>query len=395
MQQSHKVSNQTIAVLALSAFCMGVTEFIIAGVLQDVKAHFGVDSNQAGYLTTMYALGVVIGAPILTIPLSSFNRKYQLLLNLFVFALANFVIFISDNFTLSVLARFVSGTQHGVFFVIATLVCLQVSPKDKVSRNLSLMVTGLTVALVSGVPLGTFIGNIFGFKSIFLLIFLCTLLAFVSACIFMPSHLQGLQTHFFTLYKAFIHKPLLKVYAITICTCGGAFVLYTYVSDLLIYKSHFSEQSIVYILLLYGGFAILGNLYGGRLCDNKGSIRTLQIVICLQILVYALVSISSYSQVLVVMNLAIMGFLSFAPISALKVNAMNAARLCTPDSIESSVSVNEAAFNVGIALANQIGGLVVVAPFLGVEFNPLFASAFALPAFILVLIKPRISASNA
>ena len=379
-------SNKTIIVLALSAFCMGVTEFIIAGVLQDIKIYFDIDSNQAGYLTTMYALGVVIGAPLLTIPLSSFNRKWQLLLNLFVFALANFVIFISDHFALSVFARFVAGTQHGVFFVIATLAAIQVSPKEKVSRNLALMVSGLTIALVSGVPLGTFIGHLFGFKAIFLLICLSTLIAFASAFIFMPN-LTGAQTHFYLLLKAFAHPQLLKTYSITICTCGGAFVLYTYVTDLLTQKSHFQEQSIVYILLLYGGSAIVGNLFGGRLCDTQGSKRALQIVIFLQMIFYALVSLSAYSQVLVVINLALMGFLSFASIPALKVNAMNAARSFSPDAIESSVSVNEAAFNVGIALANQIGGLVVISPFLGIGFNPLFAALFALPAFILVMRK--------
>ncbi|WP_334089974.1 MFS transporter [Helicobacter typhlonius] len=380
-------TSKTILVLALSSFCMGVTEFIIAGVLQDVKAYFGVDSNQAGLLTTMYAVGVVIGAPLLSIPLSGFNRKLQLLLNLGVFALANFVIYISDNFILNVIARFIAGTQHGVFFVIATLTAIQVSSKEKESRNLALMVSGLTIALVSGVPLGTFIGQIFGFKSIFLLICLCTLIAFISAIAFMPSHLQGCKTHINALFKAFLHIPLLKAYAITICTCGGAFVLYTYVTDLLTQKSHFNEASIVYILLLYGIFAILGNLFGGRLADNKGSRRALQIVLFLQIIFYALVSVSAHSQVFVVINLAIMGFLSFASIPALKVNAMNMARKYTPDSMDSSVSVNEAAFNVGIALANQIGGLVVVAPFLGVSFNPLFASLFALPAFILALKK--------
>ncbi|WP_334081593.1 MFS transporter, partial [Helicobacter typhlonius] len=309
-------ASKTILVLALSSFCMGVTEFIIAGVLQDVKAYFGVDSNQAGLLTTLYAVGVVVGAPLLSIPLSGFNRKLQLLLNLGVFALANFVIYVSDNFILSVIARFVAGTQHGVFFVIATLTAIQVSSKEKESRNLALMVSGLTIALVSGVPLGTFIGQIFGFKSIFLLICLCTLIAFISAIAFMPSHLQGCKTHINALFKAFLHIPLLKAYAITICTCGGAFVLYTYVTDLLTQKSHFNEASIVYILLLYGIFAILGNLFGGRLADNKGSRRALQIVLFLQIIFYALVSVSAHSQVFVVINLAIMGFLSFASIPA-------------------------------------------------------------------------------
>lgn len=384
---SFDTTTKTILVLALSSFCMGVTEFIIAGVLQDVKVFFDIDSNKAGLLTTMYAVGVVIGAPVLTIPLSAFNRKMQLILNLSVFALANFVIYISDYFWIDVIARFVAGTQHGVFFVIATLTALQVSPKGKESSNLALMVSGLTIALVSGVPLGTFIGQSFGFKAIFLLIFICTLIAIVHALIFMPNHLKGSQTHFSSLLNAFLHKPLLKAYTITICTCGGSFVLYTYVSDLLVYKSYFDEKSIGLILLLYGGFAILGNLFGGKLADNKGSILALKIVLSLQVVFYALIALTAHSQILVVINLALMGLLSFASIPALKLNAMNAARKCTPHSMDSSVSVNEGAFNVGIALANQVGGFVVITPFLGISYNPLFASLFALPALILLFIS--------
>lgn len=377
-------SNKTILVLALSSFCMGVTEFIIAGVLQDVKAFFDIDSNKAGLLTTLYALGVVIGAPILTIPLSKYNRKWQLLINLAIFALANFVIYVSDSFWVNVVARFVAGTQHGVFFVIATLSAVQVSPKGKESRNLAFMVSGLTIALVSGVPLGTFIGQIFGFKSIFLLIFVFTLFAMLSAILLMPSYLQGSKTSLYAVFKAFTHYELFKVYGITIFTCGGGFVLYTYVSDLLVHISHFDQKSIGFILLAYGCFAILGNLFGGRLADVKGSIPALRIVLSLQMVFYALVSVSAYSQFFVVVNLAIMGFLSFASIPALKINAMNIARKHTPDSMEGSISVNEGAFNVGIALANQLGGIVVVMPFLGAGFNPLFAAFFVMPALILV-----------
>lgn len=136
--------------LALSAFCMGVTEFVMAGVLVDVEAYFSVDAKTAGYLTTLYAIGVVIGAPLITIPLSRFHRHTQLLINLGIFALANFIIFFSQNFYLTAFARFIAGTQHGVFFVIATLAVSAITPDDKKSSALAIMVTGLTVALVTG-----------------------------------------------------------------------------------------------------------------------------------------------------------------------------------------------------------------------------------------------------
>ncbi|WP_394998122.1 MFS transporter [uncultured Helicobacter sp.] len=384
------LSFKVIVILALSSFCMGVTEFVIAGVLLDVQEFFGIDAHKAGYLTTAYALGVVVGAPLVTIPLSAFHRKIQLLLNLGVFGAANFVLYVSDDFTLSVLARFVAGTQHGVFFVIATLTALQVSPKGRESHNLALMVSGLTIALVSGVPLGTFIGEAYGFKAIFLLIFVFTSIAFCSALIFMPNTLKSQQIRFIYVVEALRVPPLLKAYLITICTCGGAFVLYTYLGELLIKAMGFSAQAMGFILLAYGGCAILGNLFGGRLADSCGSVRALKLVISAQILIYALVSVSYHWDWLVVVNLCCMGFVAFAGIPALKMNAMNVAKKHTPSFMDSSISVNEAAFNVGIALANQIGGLVVVAPLLGISYNPLFAALFATPALLaLLLTRPN------
>ncbi|WP_394908445.1 MFS transporter [uncultured Helicobacter sp.] len=383
------LSQKVILILALSSFCMGVTEFVIAGVLLDVQEFFGIDAHKAGYLTTAYALGVVLGAPIVTIPLSAFNRKIQLLLNLGVFGAANFVLYVSDDFMFSVLARFVAGTQHGVFFVIATLTALQVSPKGRESHNLALMVSGLTIALVSGVPLGTFIGEAYGFKAIFLLIFVFTSVAFCSALVFMPNDLKGQQIRFIYVLKALKVPPLLKAYLITICTCGGAFVLYTYLGELLVKTMGFSPQAMGFILLAYGGCAILGNLFGGKLADSHGSILSLKLIISAQILIYALVSVSYHWDWLVIVNLCCMGFVAFASIPALKMNAMNIAKKHTPNFMDSSISVNEAAFNVGIALANQIGGLVVVAPMLGISYNPLFAALFAAPGLIALLIAQR------
>lgn len=138
---------KSLFALALSAFCMGVTEFVMAGVLVDVEAYFSVDAKTAGYLTTLYALGVMLGAPLATIPLSRFHRHTQLLINLGIFAGANCLIFLSSNFYLSAFARFIAGTQHGVFFVIATLAVDKITPQEKRTSALAIMVTGLTVAL--------------------------------------------------------------------------------------------------------------------------------------------------------------------------------------------------------------------------------------------------------
>ncbi|MFB1644075.1 MFS transporter [Campylobacter molothri] len=370
--------------LALSAFCMGVTEFVMAGVLIDVQHYFKIDAKTAGYLTTLYAIGVVVGAPIISIALSHFYRHIQLLINLGIFALANLTIFFSNNFYLTAFARFIAGTQHGVFFVIATLAISSIAPNEKKSSALAIMVTGLTVALVTGVPLGTFIGYHFGFKLIFLLIFIITIFASLGVWHMMPKKLYPNPTNLKNLAPAFSHRNLLKTYTITLCSCGAQFILYTYLQKLLIDISGFKEQNTTYILLLYGICAIFGNLWGGKMVDKKGAIFSLRLILSIQIFVFLNFLWTIYIPILIIFNIAIMGFFSFSTIPALKMLSIAKAKRHTYKIMDSTISVNEAAFNVGIALASFIGGLVLTN--IGIEFNALFASIFILPALIFSLI---------
>ncbi|MBZ7945987.1 MFS transporter [Campylobacter sp. RM9939] len=370
--------------LALSAFCMGVTEFVMAGVLIDVQHYFKIDAKTAGYLTTLYAIGVVVGAPIISIALSHFYRHIQLLINLGIFALANLTIFFSNNFYLTAFARFVAGTQHGVFFVIATLAISSIAPNEKKSSALAIMVTGLTVALVTGVPLGTFIGYHFGFKLIFLLIFIITIFASLGVWHMMPKKLYPNPTNLQNLAPAFSHRNLLKTYTITLCSCGAQFILYTYLQKLLIDISGFKEQNTTYILLLYGICAIFGNLWGGKMVDKKGAIFSLRLILSIQIFVFLNFLWTIYIPILIIFNIALMGFFSFSTIPALKMLSIAKAKRHTYKIMDSTISVNEAAFNVGIALASFIGGLVLTN--IGIKFNALFASIFILPALIFSLI---------
>ena len=257
MTHTQKPSSKGIFALALSAFCMGVTEFIVAGILPDLAQHFMVSQPVAGWLVTIYAIGVVIGAPILTIPISRLDRKYQLMLNLFIFLLANLIVAISDNFYLTLCARFVAGCMHGVFFVIATIAAIKIAKAGKQNTALALMVSGLTIALVTGIPLGTFVGQLFGFKAIFWLIVVLTGVAIISVWLIMP-HIEGQRTFIRNLFLALCVPKLLRAYIVTACTCGASFVLYTYIAEFLLVLSNFDKHSIASILLLYGGSAVVG-----------------------------------------------------------------------------------------------------------------------------------------
>lgn len=383
---TQKSSSKGIFALALSAFCMGVTEFIVAGILPDIATHFMISQPVAGWLVTIYAIGVVIGAPILTIPISSLDRKYQLMLNLSIFLLANLIVAISDHFYLTLCARFVAGCMHGVFFVIATIAAMKIAKEGKQNTALALMVSGLTIALVTGIPLGTFVGQLFGFQAIFWLIALLTGVAIASVWLIMPN-IQGQRTFIRNLFRALCVPKLLRAYIVTACTCGASFVLYTYIAEFLLVLSRFDKQSIASILLLYGGSAVVGNLLGGKITDIKGSIISLRLMLGAQIITYALMSISAYSQVFVLINLCVMGMVSFASIAPLKSLAVLLSHKYAKGFEDSAISVNEGSFNVGIACASALGGAIFA--HLGIEFNALFAALFALPAFAIVLLMPR------
>lgn len=383
---TQKSSSKGIFALALSAFCMGVTEFIVAGILPDIATHFMISQPVAGWLVTIYAIGVVIGAPILTIPISRLDRKYQLMLNLSIFLLANLIVAISDNFYLTLCARFVAGCMHGVFFVIATIAAMKIAKEGKQNTALALMVSGLTIALVTGIPLGTFVGQLFGFQAIFWLIVVLTGIAIASVWLIMPN-IQGQRTFIRNLFRALCVPKLLRAYIVTACTCGASFVLYTYIAEFLLVLSRFDKQSIASILLLYGGSAVVGNLLGGKITDIKGSIISLRLMLGAQIITYALMSISAYFQVFVLINLCVMGMVSFASIAPLKSLAILSSHKYAKGFEDSAISVNEGSFNVGIACASALGGAIFA--HLGIEFNALFAALFALPAFAIVLLMPR------
>lgn len=376
-------SYYSIIPLAFGAFCMGVAELVIAGMLEKVSYFFSITQQEAGYLVAIYAFGVILGAPLLTIPLSRFDRKKQFLINIGIFGLANAVVYMSQNFYLTAFARFVAGCMHGVFFVIATLIALQVAQKGKETQALAIVVSGLTISMVSGVPLGSFIGNKLGFQSVFLLVFCCAFITFFLSLFFMPKNLKGQKTHLSDLLISCKSLQMYKVFLITACFCGSIFALYTYIEPFFLSNSYFDQDKLSWVLLLYGICGIGGNFFGGKLTDFKGSNQSLILTLGLLSISLLLMTWSIHLPILAIFNFCCVGFWAFSCIAPLKKFAMEYATAYTPQTIESSISLNEASFNVGIAIASLIGGTVMV--YVGVIFIPLTAFLIAfIPVALLV-----------
>ena len=184
-----------IALLALtiSAFAIGTTEFVIVGLLPTIAADLGVDLPSAGLLVSLYALGVAVGAPVLTALSGRVPRKQLLLALMVLFTAGNMLAWLAPGYGALVAARIVTGLAHGVFFSIGSTIATSLVPKDKAARAIALMFTGLTVALVTGVPLGTFIGQHFGWRATFLAVSALGVLAFIGSLLFVPSSIRHSQ----------------------------------------------------------------------------------------------------------------------------------------------------------------------------------------------------------
>lgn len=368
--------------LSLGAFCMGVAELVVAGMLEKVGAFFDVDAQSAGYLVAIYAFGVILGAPLLTIPLSRLDRKKQFLYNIGIFALANCVVYLSTNFYLTAFARFVAGCMHGVFFVIATLIALQVAQKGKETQALSIVVAGLTISMISGVPLGAWVGNYFGFQSVFLLVFCFAFFTFFLALFLMPKNLKSTPTHLQSLITSCKSLEMIGVFFITACFCGSIFAFYTYVEPFFLSNDFFDKDKLSWVLLFYGLCGIGGNFFGGILTDKKGSRHALLLTLGLLALSLLCMTWSIKLWYFAIINFGCVGFWAFSCVSPLKKLAMEYATHYTPQTIESSISINEASFNIGIACASLIGGVVLTQ--FGVDFVPLCAFVIAFTPVILL-----------
>ena len=179
--------------LTLSAFAIGTTEFVIVGLVPTIAADLGVSLPSAGLLVSLYAVGVAIGAPILTALTGRWNRKIVLMSLMGLFVMGNLLAWQAPSYETLILARILTGLAHGVFFSIGSMIATSLVSKEKEASAIAIMFTGLTVALVTGVPLGTWIGQHFGWRATFLVVSVLGLIALIGSAILVPKNLKNLS----------------------------------------------------------------------------------------------------------------------------------------------------------------------------------------------------------
>lgn len=346
--------------LTLSAFAIGTTEFVIVGLVPTIAQDLGVSLPSAGLLVSLYALGVAIGAPVLTALTGRWPRKALLLSLMALFIAGNLLAWLAPGYQSLIAARIITGLAHGVFFSVGSTIATSLVSKDKEASAIALMFSGLTVALVTGVPLGTWIGQLFGWRATFLIVALLGVIALLGSALLLPAKLkQAAPARLSQQLKVLTQPRLLLVYAMTAVGYGGTFVAFTYLAPILQQVSGFASGAIGLIMLVYGVSVAAGNIWGGKLADKLGPVKALQIIFAALALVLFVFSFSAANAITAVLTVLIWGALAFGNVPGLQVYVVQLAEKYTPDAVDVASGLNIAAFNVGIAIGAVVGGAVV------------------------------------
>lgn len=368
--------------LTLSAFAIGTTEFVIVGLIPTMAADLSVSLPSAGLLVSLYALGVAVGAPVLTALTGNWPRKKVLLTVMALFVLGNLLAWQAPGYNNLVMARILTGLAHGVFFSIGSTIATGLVSKEKAASAIAIMFTGLTVALVTGVPLGTYIGQTFGWQATFLTVAILGLIALIGSAALVPSNLkQPPATKLSAQLKVLTQPRLLLVYAITALGYGGTFTAFTFLAPILEEISGFNSSAIGLIMLVYGVSVAVGNIWGGKMADSMGPIKALTVIFVGLALVLLVFNFTAYNPITAILTILVWGAFAFGNVPGLQVYVVNLAEKYAPDAVDVASGLNIAAFNVGIALGSWGGGLIVEDS--GLMNTPWVGAAIVLGALLL------------
>ena len=367
--------------LALGGLAIGTTEFVIMGLLPDVSNSLDVSIPIAGHLISAYALGVVIGAPILVALSAKFPPKYILISLMILFTIFNAFSIIAPDYNTLLMSRFFAGLPHGAFFGVGTVVAAKLAKKGKEAQAIASMFTGLTIAILAMVPFVTFLGHHLHWRYAFGVVSLLGLLTILFLYLWLP-HLKPLRSvtlkeelEFFKTIKAW---HILTIVAVGF---GGLFAWFSYIAPLLINVSGFDIADISYLMIVAGAGMVVGNISGGYLADKKDPVIASIILLSLMVVSLILVFFFSDNKTISIILTFICGALAMSIGSPINMVMLRSAK----HSEMLGAAFIQAAFNVANALGALFGGIPLL---FGLAFNypSLVGAVMALFGAILCLV---------
>jgi MFS transporter, DHA1 family, inner membrane transport protein len=373
--------------LALGGFGIGLTEFGIMGLLPQVAADFGVTEPVAGYLISGYALSVAVGGIALTAAITRFDRKKVLLALMVLFIAGNLISALAPTYSVLMVGRIVAALCHGAFFGVGSVVAADMVAPNKRAGAIALMFTGLTVANVLGVPLGTLLGQQLGWRSTFWAIAVIGIVALVGIRLLVPPTPAPAETSLRTELGAFRRPQVWISAAVTVLGFGGMFGGFTYIAFTLTEVSGFATTSVPWLLVLFGAGMFVGNFVGGKLADWALN-TSLMVILALLTVVLVVFALTAQSKVMTIVSLLLMGAVGFASVAGLQLRIMGYAQ----DAPTMASGANIAAFNIGNALGAWLGGLAIGAGFGFV--SPLWVGAGVTVVGLVVLVAGSVRPSR-
>ncbi|GAA3428935.1 MFS transporter [Streptosporangium sandarakinum] len=342
--------------LAIGAFGIGTTEFVIMGLLPEIAADYGVSIPTAGLLVTGYAIGVVIGAPLMTMLGTRISRKTVLILLMGLFVAGNALSALAPGFGLMLSGRVVASFAHGAFFGIGSVVAADLVAPGKKAGAIATMFTGLTVANIVGVPLGTFIGQAVGWRTTFAIVAALGVAGLLGIAALVPAMPRPQGARLRGELTAFRNPQVLLAMAMTVLGFGGVFAAITYIAPMMTQVAGYSDSAITWLLVLFGIGMFLGNLLGGRYAD-RALMPMLYTTLGGLAVVLALFTVTAHSKILAAISILLVGALGFATVPPLQKRVLDQAH--GAPTLASAVNIG--AFNLGNALAAWLGGIVIAA----------------------------------
>lgn len=371
--------NPPLVALAVGAFGIGVTEFAPMGMLPNIAQDLGVSIPAAGLLVSAYALGVLLGAPLMTLTTGKIPRRSLLIGLMAIFTLGNVMSALATGYYDLLFARVVTSLNHGAFFGVGSIVAASVVAPDKRAGAVAAMFTGLTLATIGGVPLATWFGELLGWRTAFWGISGLGVVTMAALWFALPNLPLAKSEGVLAEIKVLGRGPVLAALALTVVGSSAMFTVFTYIVPILSSETHTSTAFITGMLVLFGVGLTLGNMWGGKSADRSID-RTLIVSLSVLILVLLAFTILMRWPVPAAMSILIWGIASFAVVPPLQMRVMEAAK----GAPNLASAVNIGAFNLGNAIGAAVGGAVINAG-LGYPAISLAGAAMAGLGLLMVL----------
>lgn len=344
--------------LAIGAFGIGLTEFVVAGILPQIARDFRVEIPAAGLMATTYALGVFVGAPILTVFGAKIPRKTMLIGLALIFTLGNIVTALAPNLTLALVGRVLTAFNHGTFFGIGSIIAASLVATDKQASAIAFMFSGLTLANLFGVPAGTWLAQVFDWRLVFWLIAAIGLVTVASVATLVPRIEPGKAIALRAELRAFVDPQVLLAMGITVFGPAAFFTSITYIAPMMAEEAGFSDAGIARIMILFGLGLAVGNWLGGRFAD-KSLFGTLFVTLAAQAAVLLIFWLGVGSGVIASASVFLMAAFGFATVSPIQKLVMDRASRAGAPTMAASVNIGM--FNLGNAIGAWVGGATIAA----------------------------------